>query len=82
MLLLGRKFAIERVAAFLIEIAAAASMTLPMCRRDTADYRALTIETVSRALSKLRDAGVLKIYGLFRRVIIISDRRRLSTFDS
>lgn len=61
MLLLGRKTAEEKVAAFLINLQAryarigAMSVTvpLPMGRQDIADYLGLTIETVSRTLTKL-----------------------------
>jgi CRP/FNR family nitrogen fixation transcriptional regulator len=85
MLLLGRKTSLERVAAFLVEmdkrLTAAGVTTLPMYRRDIADYLGLTIETVSRALSYLRAAGVLDFVGKTRREIIICDRLRLAGFD-
>lgn len=64
MLLLGRRSAQERVAAFLMEIddrlGATGTFTLPMTRRDIADYLGLTIETVSRTLSQLEEDGALR----------------------
>jgi CRP/FNR family nitrogen fixation transcriptional regulator len=85
MLLLGRKTSLERVAAFLLEmdrrLTAAGVMALPMYRRDIADYLGLTIETVSRALSHLHEAGVLDFVGKTQRQIIIRDRIRLTAFD-
>jgi CRP/FNR family transcriptional regulator, nitrogen fixation regulation protein len=63
MLLLGRKSAIERVAAFLLEmdrrLSKAGMVALPMCRRDIGDYLGLTLETVSRTLSLLHDQDIL-----------------------
>jgi CRP/FNR family transcriptional regulator, nitrogen fixation regulation protein len=86
MLLLGRKNALERVAAFLVEMdkrmALTAVLTLPMSRRDIADYLGLTIETVSRAISRLNAAGVLSFNGNSQRQIKILDRQRLAAFDS
>jgi CRP/FNR family nitrogen fixation transcriptional regulator len=85
MLLLGRKGALERTAAFLIEmddrLTAAGVMTLPMTRHDIADYLGLTLETVSRKLSRLRRAGVLAFIGNTQREISISNREKLRSFD-
>ena len=38
-------------------------LELPMSRRDISDSLGLTIETVSRQLSKLRDDGVIETVG-------------------
>jgi CRP/FNR family transcriptional regulator, nitrogen fixation regulation protein len=85
MLLLGRKTALERVAAFLIEmdrrLTAAGVMALPMCRRDIADHLGLTLETVSRALSVLHDKGVLGFIGQTQRQIVLLDRPKLAELD-
>ena len=68
MLLLGRKTAEEKVAAFLVNLQAryarigpmSVTVALPMGRQDIADYLGLTIETVSRTLTKLaREKTVL-----------------------
>jgi CRP/FNR family transcriptional regulator, nitrogen fixation regulation protein len=73
MLLLGRKNAIERVAAFLLEmdrrLSKAGMVALPMCRRDIGDYLGLTLETVSRTLSHLHDQDILSFSGA-RRVVL------------
>lgn len=72
MLLLGRKTAIERVATFLRDLHGFDSMRplpaghvhLPMTRAEIADYLGLTIETVSRALTRLRTEGVIRLLSL------------------
>ena len=85
MLLLGRKTSLERVAAFLIEmdkrLTAAGIMALPMSRRDIADYLGLTLETVSRALSRLHELGTLDFIGTNQRQIVLLDRAQLVSLD-
>ena len=60
MLLLGRKTARERVASFLLAHETCGSplpaghILLPMARTDIADYLGLTVETISRTLTRLR----------------------------
>jgi CRP/FNR family nitrogen fixation transcriptional regulator len=85
MLLLGRKTSLERVAAFLIEmdrrLTVPGVMALPMCRRDIADYLGLTLETVSRALSRLHELGILGFIGNTQRQIVLLDRRQLASLD-
>ncbi|WP_426614514.1 helix-turn-helix domain-containing protein [Bradyrhizobium sp. McL0616] len=84
-LLLGRKSSMEKVAAFLLEmdgrLTSAGMLSLPMTRRDIADYLGVTIETVSRAVSQLQREGVLEFIGKTHREIVILDRLRLSSFD-
>lgn len=70
MLTLGRKTASEKVASFVYLIAThinpeaesdSASFDLPLTRSDIADFLGLTIETVSRQLTKLRKDGIIEI---------------------
>ena len=82
--LLGRKTAIERVAAFLLEMdrrfPASNILTLPMSRRDIGDYLGLTLETVSRALSQLHEQGILDF--LDARHIALKNRARLRGMEN
>ncbi len=79
MLLLGRKSAMERVVAFLLDmdrrLAVAGVLALPMSRRDIGDYLGLTLETVSRSLSALADKGALSFSG--SRHIMLNNRDKL-----
>ena len=69
MLLLGRKTARERLASFLLAQSRLGAMcetprdrfALPMTRGDIADYLGLTIETVSRTLTKLRNEKLIDV---------------------
>jgi CRP/FNR family transcriptional regulator, nitrogen fixation regulation protein len=86
MLLLGRKTSLEKVAAFIREMDERLDhpnvMILPMNRRDIADYLGLTLETVSRAFSTLRDEEMLRFDGLTQRRIVLLDRRGLTELDA
>jgi CRP/FNR family nitrogen fixation transcriptional regulator len=65
LLVLGRQNAIERVAAFLVDLAerqgGLPQVDLPMSRMDIGDYLGLTLETVSRVFSKLKETGVIRL---------------------
>lgn len=72
MLLLGRKTAQERIASFLLDLPShdpcrpgpADHVRLPMTRAEIADYLGLTIETVSRVLTRLKTTGVIRLLAL------------------
>jgi CRP/FNR family nitrogen fixation transcriptional regulator len=72
-ILLLIKTAQERVASFLLEMAArmpaSNAFELPMSRQDIADYLGLTIETVSRTLTHLENAAAIELPSS-RRVVI------------
>jgi len=83
-LLLLVKNAPERVAAFLLAMAERASdghlVELTMSRRDIADHLGLTIETVSRSLSQLENAGAIQFSS--RRRIVLHDRSVLNRLNA
>jgi CRP/FNR family transcriptional regulator len=68
-LLLGRKSAPEKLASFLLSLSqravergdTASPVMIPMGRADVADYLGLTIETVSRTLTKFKASGLLEL---------------------
>jgi CRP/FNR family nitrogen fixation transcriptional regulator len=72
LLIIGRGSALEKVSNFLLEMAdrfragPVGPVTLPMSRYDIADYLAMAVETVSRALTILRDRGVVQFEGARR----------------
>jgi CRP/FNR family nitrogen fixation transcriptional regulator len=73
LLVVGRQTAAERVAGFLLDIAARQNrydlISLPMSHGDIADYLGLTPETVSRVFKHLRNSGVVS-YTSSRRVTL------------
>ncbi|RUY92349.1 Crp/Fnr family transcriptional regulator, partial [Mesorhizobium sp. M7A.F.Ca.CA.001.12.2.1] len=86
MVTLGRKSASEKVASFLLMIARnidpaldpAAQSTrfeLPLTRADIADFLGLTIETVSRQLTRLRSDHVIRIEN--NRHVVVENLDRL-----
>ena len=82
LLRLGRTSALERVASFLLEMAARCrtgadqSVELPVTRDDIADYLGLNSETVSRTLTELRRRGAIALPA--RRSIRLGDRAALA----
>ena len=88
MFLLGRKSAAEKVASFLYMIAKrqpqvgcghtdeAAHIDLPLTRSDIADFLGLTIETVSRQITRLKSDGVIRL--LSGREIVVPDIEALA----
>lgn len=88
MLLLGRMSAEQKVASFLLEMADrmgvrgadhVKAVTLPLSRQQIADVLGLTIETVSRQLSKLRSAGLIDLVS--RREVLIKDIEQLEAIS-
>ncbi len=84
MVTLGRKDAQQRVASLLlliakrtgIEAAGTVSFELPLTRADMADFLGLTIETVSRQISKLRHERVVEVVN--HRHVSVPDLARLA----
>ena len=84
LLLLGRKNALERLAAFLLDMNARMGGTpvldLAMPRHDIADYLGLTLETVSRMFAELKELGMIRLESA-RRVHLI-DKARLKAMEA
>jgi CRP/FNR family transcriptional regulator, nitrogen fixation regulation protein len=83
-MLLLIKSAQERVACFLLEMAARLSagetVELPMSRQDIADYLGLTIETVSRTLTHLEAKAAIALPT--SRKVVLRDRKALTRLDA
>jgi CRP/FNR family transcriptional regulator len=73
--ILTQRPALERVARFLVMIErrtrqpdkgqASDSLELPLLRTDLADYLGMTIETLSRQLTRMRSAGIIETSGRY-----------------
>ena len=78
------KTAQERVAGFLLEMAARTpagnEIDLPMSRQDIADYLGLTIETVSRTLTQLEHSAAIAVPTSRR--IVLRNRAALSRLNA
>ena len=88
MMLLGRKNASEKISTFLLEMSERLAepgctpefqpirrFTLPFSRQQIADVLGLTIETVSRQFTRLKNEGVIELPS--RRDVVILDRGML-----
>jgi CRP/FNR family transcriptional regulator, nitrogen fixation regulation protein len=78
------KTAQERVASFLLELAARMpagnSFELPMSRCDVADYLGLTVETVSRTLTDLQNTSMIELPSARR--VVLRNRTTLQQLDA
>jgi CRP/FNR family nitrogen fixation transcriptional regulator len=81
LLVVGRQSSLEKIAVFLVDLAdrqgGTDSIDLPMSRIDIGDYLGLTIETVSRTISKLRDMGIVKLHNARSIEIIKPEKLRI-----
>jgi len=77
MMLLNRRTADERVAAFILSLAkrfgernlSSNSFRLSMTRGEIGNYLGLTVETISRIFSKLQKANLIKVDGKFVEIL-------------
>lgn len=82
LLILGRITATEKVASFLLAMAARSSadqsdkVLLPVSRYDIADCLTVSVETVSRSLTDLKHRGLISLLGT--RTVRIVDREGLA----
>jgi len=85
-LLVIRPSAIERVAAFVQEMAArnsgAREFELMMSRSDIADYLGLTVESVARSFTKLRTSRVIHLQGRGQRQVRILNPQGLAALGA
>jgi CRP/FNR family transcriptional regulator len=85
MMVLGSLSADERVAAFLLDVSgrnaqrgySSNEFNLRMTREDMGSYLGMTLETVSRTLSRFQKSGLIDTQGKFIRIIDFEALRRL-----
>lgn len=83
LLTVGQRNATERLAALLVALSRnnerngtdPLRIALPMTRADIADFLSLTIETVSRTFTKLRQSGLIEL--VQSSLVLVRDRRAL-----
>ena len=88
MSVLGKLDAIERLSKFILNISHQRKrigwqnnpISIPMTRQDIADYLGLTIETVSREISKLKSTNIIKV--ISTKQIFINDMAKLTNLSS
>ncbi len=81
---LGKLDATERLSRFILNLSEQRKrigwqnnpISLPMTRQDIADYLGLTVETVSREITKLKSSNIIKI--ISSKQIYISDVDKLT----
>ena len=88
MSVLGKLDAIERLSKFILNISHQRKrigwqnnpISIPMTRQDIADYLGLTIETVSREITKLKSTNIIKV--ISSKQIFINDMAKLTNLSS
>ncbi len=84
-LVITEQSALKRVAAFVCEMADRhpedSEFDMMMSRGDIADYLGLTVETVARCFTKLREKRILLLNGKLQRIVRLLDRDALSTLS-
>ena len=85
LMVLGSLNADERVAAFLLDVSernalrgySSAEFNLRMTREDMGSYLGMTLETVSRTLSRFQKRGLIDTQGKFIRIVDIEGLRQV-----
>ncbi|OHV26511.1 cyclic nucleotide-binding domain-containing protein [Rhizobium sp. RMa-01] len=80
-LIISEQSALKRLAAFVQEMADRhpedPEFDMMMSRSDIADYLGLTVETVARSFTKLREKRILRLAGKSQRIVRLLDRDAL-----